>query len=695
MVTKNGFASIAIFRYSIVKDSLSLDWIEDWNGRKTEIDGESIITPKAFFGTKVNNILTGVYIGPSYTDTSVSGIYAYKNCPLEAFGKSSEHEIFRLDDKGGWIGKWEISEKGLLTENEFGKLQILSEGTIRFTDHLDPTHPWWEFKKDGAGSLAHGNIYWNTDGDTVFEGTIQASSGLLGNWTIGKDSIYNQNIILNSTDSFIGVCGAHSELTSEPSRASFSDIIRTTGGVAIHYTDPESFGIEGWCSLSGQGDNKVFSLGSLNMIAGWSFDYNAIYLGKKYNTSGKYANSTDGIITIGTNGMRGVSWYIDSDGEVDFVGGRVHFNKNGGVISGWQINHECLTTHYAAIVSQKERTGLYLAGATKYLDTVISTKDFEGHIRQHGGVYLTTDGTNSVLAAYNDSQQKLFQLTSNGESLIAGLKFDSQAIYTGVTPAAKGTFDKTNNFTISPDGIRGAKWRLEASGAGAIAGENIKWEPDGSVSFSSSVKFSWAQITGKDDVMTTSTYIDANGIFTGYIDASKIKAASIDARYLNVDAILSNGEYWALFQDGDGFLAKKNITWNKDGDLEIKGSVSIRTLRYFTSLQDTPMGDGWLVNDSFLYAELGPDHIYILPHLEPGECRNIKLLKTVVSRAGGRVILKAEKDGDILILGANRLTPVKYYTLILDGDLVSGKSYFELIGVNGAAGTLWHIIPIA
>lgn len=40
-------------------------------------------------------------------------------------------------------------------------------------------------------------------------------------------------------------------------------------------------------------------------------------------------------------------------------------------------------------------------------------------------------------------------------------------------------------------GIRGLKWRLDATGAGAIAGSNISWDASGNVTFSTAVSLLW------------------------------------------------------------------------------------------------------------------------------------------------------------------------------------------------------------
>lgn len=68
------------------------------------------------------------------------------------------------------------------------------------------------------------------------------------------------------------------------------------------------------------------------------------------------------------------------------------------------------------------------------------------------------------------------------------------------------------------------------------------------------------------------TYIDANGIYTGTINAAQITAGTIDSGVINTDTILSNGNRWALLKDGSGYIASKNISWLADGTLSIKGA---------------------------------------------------------------------------------------------------------------------------
>lgn len=94
-----------------------LDWIQDWEGNKTQIGGTSIITPKLFVGKKITNgenydsifnipQLTGVYIGPAGENGNSCGVYGYK----------AGEEIFHLDDTGGYIGGWTITQKEYIAQ---------------------------------------------------------------------------------------------------------------------------------------------------------------------------------------------------------------------------------------------------------------------------------------------------------------------------------------------------------------------------------------------------------------------------------------------------------------------------------------------------------------------------------------------------------------------------------------------------
>ena len=140
---------------------------------------------------------------------------------------------------------------------------------------------------------------------------------------------------------------------------------------------------------------------------------------------------------------------------------------------------------------------------------------------------------------------------------IGGWTVDSDSLYRGTKNNTAGTCTSVaGSVTIGSNGIRGYKWRLDASGAGAVAGGNISWDAAGNVTFGASVSVQW---TKSIDALTAAlggssypklTKIDATGIYTGALTASQITAGtlsadriasgSIDASKLDAASIKSN-----------------------------------------------------------------------------------------------------------------------------------------------------------
>lgn len=376
------------FTFSIVRESTMLDWIQDWESNKTTIGSSYVITPKLFVGKKIIGSydsledvpgLTGVYIGPS--ENNGAGIYGYKD----------NKEIFHIDQTGGKIGGWDITSGGIQCED--GTLSIKSEGTISAQSE-GIIH--WLLNKDGSASFANGNVTMDVEGNALFKGTIETSGGSIAGWTIGVDSIYNGSIGINSLKKFIAIAN----VTSVQDIGNQLDWVKEYGGVAMYCISNTNYGLIGY-----KNNEKVFSAGSDNFIAGWNFNEKAIF-------------------------------------------------------SGIQTN--------------------------------------------------------------------------------------------------SGFTTKSGDITISSNGIRGFKWRLEKDGSGALAGDNITWDKDGNMNFK------------------------------GKIDASQIISGKIDTSFINTDAILSNGDAWALLKDGSGYLASKNLTWDEFGNINVLASLSLPYKEFYINTDSTP-----------------------------------------------------------------------------------------------------------
>jgi hypothetical protein len=574
LTTQENFACFVTFQFTVIRESTMLDWIQDWENNKTTIGSAYMITPKIFVGKKITsgedlNVLTGVYIGPD--SANGAGIYGYKK----------GEDIFHINEHGGFIGGWNINTGGIQTED--GKLKILSDGSIISSD--EKGNVIWGLYKSGEAIFASGNVQFSNDGSAYFKGEIDSSSGKIGGWIIKDYVLYSDYMLLDSVCHYIGL-GPF--LTTEYDGQGHKAATEDYGGVSIFYTNANSYGIVGYLPHSledgVQVKRKTFSMGSANQIAGWSFDWNSLWLGAKLNTARQYTANT-GSITIGTSGMRGYGWYIDTDGEVSFAGGLVTFNKTGGTLVGWTINEQRLSTDKVALISDSSNTGLYLA-VESIAD--ISIASLTSHITQKGGIYLKTSATDAILGAYKSNGALAFYLTSTGVNNIAGWSFDTDSIYRVYKNNTSGTFNAiVGSITIGSNGIRGCRWRLDSDGAGAIAGGNISWNSAGALTFSSDVSILWQTAatnaadaaksyadTKVEDLQYLGTYINSSGIYTGTLNASQINAGTINAARINADELLSNGNYWALKKDGSGYLANKNITWNTAGDLSMTGEIN-------------------------------------------------------------------------------------------------------------------------
>lgn len=548
--TEDGYVADVVFSYTVVRESTMLDWIQEWEGNKTQIGGNSIITPRLFVGKKITNgenynsifnvpQLTGVYIGPAGENGNSCGVYGYK----------AGGEIFHLDDTGGYIGGWTINTEGIYSAK--GALRILASGTIKAVNSEGDSI--WEIKENGDAFFAFENVKFYANGDAEFAGTIKSKDGQIGGWTINDNNLYSTQIGINSSGKYIAIANIASiPMYNGDWNGNHFAWVKAYGGVAMYYSQSSDFGFVAY-----KGSSKVFSAGSVNMIAGWNFDHNSLWSGNKNNTIGAFTTSG---ITIGSNGIRGIKWYIDSNGDISFMNGQIKFtaNNNGGEIVGWKLNSQRFSTKKVALVSDSSNTGLYLSASSEASFNTTASSSLKDFIVSKGGVYLNVSSNNTVFGAYNSSGGKIFILQSNGINSIAGWNFDNDVLYTG-TKATSG-FTASGSITLGPTGLRGYKWRFENNGSGAVAGGNISWDSSGNVTFASNVKIGWNNLGG--------TIINSEGVFAGKISADNITAGTISTANIR-----NQSNTWYLNQDGSGALANGNISWDEKGNVTVNGKI--------------------------------------------------------------------------------------------------------------------------
>ena len=556
VATEDEFVATVIFQYSVMRESTMLDWIKDWENNKTTIGSTYLITPKLFVGKKVEaeadlKVLTGVYIGPD--SDNGAGIYGYKQ----------GEDIFHINETGGHIGGWDINNGGIQTED--GTLKLLSEGSIISSDKNG--NVVWGLYKSGEATFAQGNVIFYADGSAEFAGTIISHSGVIGGWYIGDHVLKSRSICFDANHNYVGVAANSGESAMDDWDADLHTFwVHSSGGVKMYWNNANDYGLEGYLPMTGVDGGEVslhctFKLGNQNFIAGWHFDDVAIWTGDKMNTAQQYTSGS-GSITLGSMGLRGNKWYIDSNGDMSFMGGKIKFSAadDGGEIVGWKLNPNRLSTNNVALVSDGSVTGLYMSASADANFNSRASASLENFIDDKGGIYINISDTGAELAAYDQNGKKLFKLKSDGESTIANWNFDNSVIYTGDKATTVGFTANDYSITISTNGLLGYKWKLLQDGSGAIAGGNIAWDTAGNVTIAESVKIGWSNLGG--------TIINSEGVFAGKISADNITAGTISTAN-----ITNKNQTWYLNQDGSGALANGNVSWKSNGEVTFTGKI--------------------------------------------------------------------------------------------------------------------------
>lgn len=246
-------------------------------------------------------------------------------------------------------------------------------------------------------------------------------------------------------------------------------------------------------------------------------------------------NASGSIVTETVDGIYGFkdgnkTFFVDNGGNAQLGRGNqyIKFNASTGKVEfGSEVSLNWIGATY--IDASGIFTGTLSAGTVNAINFNASQ---------------ITAGTINASRIDVDSLKASLITASNIEALtlsvikgtIGGWTIDANSIFRGTKNNTSGAYTGASGaMTIGSAGIRGRKWRLDATGAGALAGGNIVWDASGNVTFASSVSLNWT--TPIDNITTALggssfpklTQIDATGIYTGTISASQINAVSIDA----------------------------------------------------------------------------------------------------------------------------------------------------------------------
>lgn len=342
-----------------------------------------------------------------YTSNSDFGFIAYKGTSkIFSAGASNYIAGWNFDGDAMWLG----------TKNNALGVFTASSGSITFGTNGIRGYKW-RIDGNGKAAFSGGEVTFNENDGSIF------------GWLLSSYRISTAHAALVSHSSYGGLFLSAQDI-SGVSVTSLASTIQNSGGIFMYANSSKSTLV----SYNSDG-TSTFCLSSngSNYIAGWNFDKECLYLGTKVNTSNSYAGSQN--ITIGSNGIRGYKWRLESDGSGALAGGKISWT-NAGVVS------------FASDVSLAWSN---ISGAIGNKLTKIDAN----------GVYTGTVSANNITAGtitgstiQQASSNAKWKLNSDGSGALAGgnIKWDTSGNVT-VNGSITATSGSIGGFTIGSNRI--------------------------------------------------------------------------------------------------------------------------------------------------------------------------------------------------------------------------------------------------
>lgn len=530
-------------------DSNMLDWVKDWNSGKTMIGSDSVITPKIFAGTRnSNNTITGIAIGRFPLSTvnasgtvateTINGIYGFKD----------GYKTFAIDSVGSvLIGK---GNQFIRYNPSNGKIEFGSEVTLNWVNAINTA------KTEAISSAA---TTAQAKADAAKNAAISTAATDAAN-KVNAIRIGARNYIRNSafTASLTGV-SAEGTTVSIDTATLYNNyrtlkVIQNTACTDSNAATQRTY----FNAING----KVCTPASFSM-----------YVKGSVASVMKIRIGISGIRTVNitTSWQRIVIENITPTSAVVLFGFQtvgtywcaLPMLVEGSKAADWVPAPEDVDSS----VSDAKKAG---TDAKKVADTITNKANTEGWATKltyigSTGIFTGTLSANTVNAVRINASQitagtidaalinvaalKTSLITAgNIEALtlnvvrgkIGGWSIDTDSIYRGTKNNTSGAYTgASGSVCIGSNGIRGFKWKLEATGAGAVAGGNIAWDAAGNVTFGSSVTLNWTNVANTA-ANNGKLYVRGTGLnhaATRYITLNGTKIHESSARGLTLSVI--------------------------------------------------------------------------------------------------------------------------------------------------------------
>lgn len=532
-------------------DANLLDWVSEWNGTKTTINSNTVLTPKIFAGTKnANNTITGIALGKFQLITINSSGSAVAENINGIYGFNAGKRTFSIDSDGTVVlGRDNDSIKFNPTT---AKVEFGSNVVLAWQDY---TNTQLSNLKIGGRNLLQGSstgrgwIYtrfsnntFEIDNATTSENYIQNSGSRISLYTGQEVTIsfeHQETANVLSTELF--VLGGTNNLRFELNK---SDIWKKE---VITFTIPT-----GWGNINSPIANAYIRFdnnGSTNgLLSTLSVRNIQLELG---NISTDWTISQEDI-NLGISNAQ-----TTADNATTALGGesfpKLTYISSTGIYTGTLTANQ---VNAVAINAGSITTGTLSADR-------IAANSINGNKIIAGSITADRITTGSITATQINTSSLQANLITTGYIQGLNLSFtqgrignwiiDSSSIYIGTKADTSSVFTAGSGMmTIGTYGIRGNMWRLDANGAGSVANGNISWDVNGYVTFSSAVQLQWQDYTN-----TSINNIQIGG-----------------TNLLRNTGVMTGWNYWT-YGVGSGVTSNRSLT--SDGDMKITITASTST----------------------------------------------------------------------------------------------------------------------
>lgn len=482
-------------------DANMLDWIKEWNTNKTLINTSTVITPKLFTGIKNSNgTLTGVAIGQFALSTlnASGGIITEMINGISGF--KDGYKTFFVDSTGcvqlGRSNQF-IKYNSVTGKIEFGSdvsLNWVNAINIAKTEAISSAAATAQAKADAAKSAAISTAATDAANkvnairiggrnyirNSAFSASLTGVSSEGTTISIDTATLYNNYRTLKVIQNT-----ACTDSNAASQRTYFNAI---NGKVCT----PASFSMYVKGSVVSVMKIRIGGSGikTVNITTSWQ----RVVIENITPTS---AVVLFGFQTVGTywcalpmlvEGSKAADW-IPAPEDVDSSVSDAKKAGSDAKLVADAITKKANTEGWATKLTYIGSTGIFTG--TLSANTINAVRINASQVSSG-----TIDAARINVAALKTSlitAGNIEALTLNVvRGKIGGWSIDVDSIYRGTKNNTPGAYTGTSGaVTIASNGIRGFKWKLDATGAGAVAGGNISWDVAGNVTFGSSVALNW------------------------------------------------------------------------------------------------------------------------------------------------------------------------------------------------------------